>query len=138
MSFTTSASGPARARHSGHGSRRATGDSHWRGGLHSGRSSPANANGADSGRWDRGGHHGSTRGRGRGRGTKPNLSWRKGDVASAPATDESDAGGDEVMDEVEAEEAEEGAAVEVEEPVLETPEDKERYWKQVRPIVVHL
>jgi hypothetical protein len=59
-------------------------------------------------------------------------------VASAPATDESDAGGDEVMDEVEAEEAEEGAAVEVEEPVLETPEDKERYWKQVRPIVVHL
>jgi hypothetical protein len=132
---TTSAFGPTRARHGGHGSRRAAGNTHWRGGgISSGRSSPANAPATEGGQWERGGHRGSTRGRGRGRGTKPNLTWRKDENATSSAAEEGDSGVDEQTDDMneEEEDVEDGAGVLQEEPVLTTPEDKERFWKQAR------
>jgi hypothetical protein len=85
--------------------------------------------------------------RGRGRGTRPNLTWRKDQATTnmAPAAhahetvEDADMGVDDMAygldDEVEGEDAQEeednGVYVMPDEPVLNTLEERERYYKQV-------
>ena len=97
---------------------------HWVADGATSRSSTPHA-GADPERWERGGHRGS-RGRGRGaRGKFPNatVTFRQGGALDAGSVATSEGDNSEMEDAADVDE--------VEEYELETPEEKERFWKEV-------
>jgi hypothetical protein len=98
----------------------------WVSGDRSGSNTPSQAGypGADALRWERGGARGLGRGRGRGRGRSPRpdigSSQHAGDVS-------------EVEDDAEAAMADGTDPGPIDEPVLETLEERERFYQEVSP-----
>lgn len=125
----------SRTRGSGtHDSRLHSRNKHWVGGESGQRSGSSTPYHSDGERWERGGHRGGrgTRGVSRGgRGKFSNLSFRVSSTSQNERTEPSREGStiDDHMEDAASENLEE--FIEPEEPLLETPEEREKFYQEV-------